>query len=79
MEESKRKYIPLMASLYVNFIFQGMAAIILSQNLEILKEQWQVSIQEVTLVISSIGLGRVLSLYFSGFFSDRYGRKKLFN
>lgn len=76
METTNKKYIPLIGSLYTNFIFQGMAAIILSQNLNALKDSWQASVQQITLVISAIGLGRVIILYFAGYFSDRFGRKK---
>lgn len=53
-----------------------MAAIILSQNLNALMDSWQATVQQVTLVISGIGLGRVLILYFAGYFSDKFGRKK---
>ncbi|MGL4696134.1 MFS transporter [Enterococcus larvae] len=72
----KNRYFPLICSLYFNYIFQGMAAIILSQNMDALKMQWQASTTQVTLVMSAIGLGRIVSLYFSGYFSDKYGRKK---
>ncbi|MEI5993487.1 MFS transporter [Candidatus Enterococcus mansonii] len=76
MEAKKKNYTPLIGSLYTNFIFQGMAAIILSQNLHALMDNWQATVQQVTLVISGIGLGRVLILYFAGYFSDKFGRKK---
>ncbi|EOL49914.1 MFS transporter [Enterococcus caccae] len=76
METKKKNYTPLIGSLYTNFIFQGMAAIILSQNLNALRDSWQATVQQVTLVISGIGLGRVLILYFAGYFSDKFGRKK---
>ncbi|WP_430598038.1 MFS transporter [Enterococcus sp. AZ177] len=76
MEATKKNYTPLIGSLYTNFIFQGMAAIILSQNLNALMDSWQATVQQVTLVISGIGLGRVLILYFAGYFSDKFGRKK---
>lgn len=76
METTNKKYVPLIGSLYTNFIFQGMAAIILSQNLQALMDNWQATVQEVTLVISGIGLGRVIILYFAGYFSDKYGRKR---
>ncbi|WP_207695783.1 hypothetical protein DOK67_0001506 [Enterococcus sp. DIV0212c] len=76
METTKKNYTPLIGSLYTNFIFQGMAAIILSQNLNALMDSWQATVQQVTLVISGIGLGRVLILYFAGYFSDKFGRKK---
>lgn len=76
MDTTKKNYTPLIGSLYTNFIFQGMAAIILSQNLNALMDSWQATVQQVTLVISGIGLGRVLILYFAGYFSDKFGRKK---
>lgn len=76
MDTTKKNYKPLIGSLYTNFIFQGMAAIILSQNLNALMDSWQATVQQVTLVISGIGLGRVLILYFAGYFSDKFGRKK---
>lgn len=71
-----KNYHPLIASLYVNYIFQGMAAIILSQNMTQLKIHWGATTTQITLVMSAIGLGRILSLYFSGYFSDNFGRKK---
>lgn len=46
------KYRLLIGSLYFNYIFQGMAAIILSQNMDELKNQWQASTTQVTLVMS---------------------------
>lgn len=72
----KKNYLPLISSLYFNYIFQGMAAIILAQNMDALKEYWQASMTQITLVMSAIGLGRALVLYYSGYFSDRFGRKK---
>lgn len=70
------KYRLLIGSLYFNYIFQGMAAIILSQNMDNLKKQWHASTTQVTLVMSAIDLGRIVSLYYSGYFSDTFGRKK---
>ncbi|EOI53994.1 MFS transporter [Enterococcus gilvus] len=72
----KENYRFLISSLYFNYVFQGMAAILLSQNMTSLKIHWQATTAQVTLVMSAIGLGRILSLYFSGYFSDRFGRKK---
>lgn len=72
----KNKYTTLIGSMYTNFIFQGMAAIILAQYLPALMSAWNASLQEVTLVMSGIGLGRILILYFAGYFSDKFGRKK---
>ena len=74
--QNRNKYLPLIGSLYVNYFFQGIAAIALSQNLEFFQRQWSASLSQVTLVISAIGLGRIISLNFSGWFSDRFGRKQ---
>ncbi|MGT2832005.1 MFS transporter [Streptococcus halotolerans] len=71
-----KTYLPLVLSLYTNFIFQGIAAIAISQNLTLYQERWHASLSQVTLVISAIGIGRILSLPFSGYFSDVFGRKK---
>lgn len=73
---NKKSYLPLVLSLYINFIFQGIAAIVISQNLNLYQERWNASLSQVTLVISAIGIGRILSLPFSGYFSDIFGRKK---
>ncbi|CAM3652716.1 MFS transporter [Erysipelothrix urinaevulpis] len=64
-------------SLFFNYILQGMAAIILSQHLKELMVQLQTDAKGVSLVISCIGLGRVLVLYLSGYLSDRLGRKPI--
>lgn len=69
------KYIPTISSLYVNYAFQGIAAIIVSQNMSILRSQWGASLSQVTLVLSAVGLGRILSINTAGLISDRMGRK----
>ncbi|MGT2910739.1 MFS transporter [Streptococcus cameli] len=71
----KQNYVPTISSLYINYVFQGIAAIIVSQNMTILREQWQASLSQVTLVLSAIGLGRILSINTAGFLSDKLGRK----
>lgn len=72
---SKNKYIPTISSLYVNYIFQGIATIIVSQNMSVLRENWGASISQITLVISAIGLGRILSINTAGVISDTLGRR----
>lgn len=72
---SKQKYIPTIGSLYFNYIFQGVAAIIISQNMSVLRENWGASLSQVSLVLSAIGLGRILSINFAGILSDRLGRR----
>ncbi|MBF0819097.1 MFS transporter [Streptococcus acidominimus] len=70
------KYIPTISSLYVNYIFQGIATIIVSQNMTVLRENWGASISQITLVISAIGLGRILSINAAGVISDTLGRRR---
>ena len=71
-----KKYIPLILSLYVNYIFQGIGAIIIAQNLNVFTERWSATTSQVTLVISALGVGRIISLNYAGYFSDKYGRQK---
>ena len=71
----RNKYIPTISSLYVNYVFQGIAAIIVSQNMSVLRSQWGASLSQVTLVLSAVGLGRILSINLAGIISDRFGRK----
>ncbi len=61
--------------LYLNYFVHGMAIVILAQNMVPLGNQWGVSVSKVAMVISSLGIGRLLVLYFSGRLSDRFGRK----
>lgn len=68
-------YLTLIVSLYTNFIFQGIATIIITQNMGIFEMQWSASMSQITLVVSAIGLGRILSLNIAGFISDVVGRK----
>ncbi|EFR44831.1 MFS transporter [Streptococcus pseudoporcinus] len=71
----KNKYVPTMGALYINYIFQGIATILISQNMTILEGKWQASLSQITLVISAIGLGRVLSVTIAGLISDALGRR----
>ncbi|MGT2948144.1 MFS transporter [Streptococcus devriesei] len=71
----KKNYIFLIVSLYLNYFFQGIASIVISQNLTIFQNQWGASLSQVTLVISAIGLGRILTLNLAGWFSDYFSRK----
>lgn len=71
----KREKLRLSIHLYLNYFVHGMAIVILAQNMEPLGAQWDVSVAKVSMVISSLGIGRLLVLYFSGLLSDKYGRK----
>lgn len=71
----KNNYIPTISSLYINYVFQGIAAIIVTQNKSVLLNQWGASLSQLSLVISAVGLGRILSLNFAGYISDKLGRR----
>lgn len=71
----RHNYIPTISSLYLNYIFQGIAMIIISQNMSILREHWQASLSQVSIVLSAVGFGRILSVNTAGFLSDKFGRK----
>lgn len=72
---SRFQRIKTTASLYFNYLIHGMAIVILAQNMAVLGSQWHVSDAGVSMVISSLGIGRLLVLYVSGTLSDRLGRK----
>ncbi|EJE99966.1 MFS transporter [Liquorilactobacillus mali] len=61
--------------LYLNYLVHGMAIVILAQNMLPLRLQLGASIAQISYIISSLGIGRLLVLYISGWLSDCYGRK----
>lgn len=71
-----KKYLSLIVFLLINYIFQGMDQIIISQNMSTFEQFWNVEESKVALVISALGVGRIISINYAGYFSDRYGRKK---
>ena len=52
-----------------------MGAIILSQNMDALMQQFNTDRAGVSYVISGLGIGRLLVLFVSGALSDKFGRK----
>lgn len=71
----KNKYMPTAVSLYLNYFIHGMGVIILAQNMDVLAKQWNTNTGGVAIVISSLGIGRLIVLLVSGFLSDKFGRK----
>lgn len=71
----KNKYMPTALSLYMNYFIHGMGVIILAQNMAVLAERWGTNVGGVSMVISSLGIGRLIVLFFSGPLSDKLGRK----
>lgn len=71
----KNKYMPTALALYINYFVHGMGAIILSQNMDALMQQFNTDRAGVSYVISGLGIGRLLVLFVSGALSDKFGRK----
>lgn len=71
----KNKYMPTAISLYMNYFVHGMGVIILAQNMAALAKQWGTNAGGVAVVISSLGIGRLIVLLVSGMLSDKFGRK----
>lgn len=75
VEKIKNKNIYLAISLYINYFVHGMGVIILAQNMDSLSTKWNTDSAGVAIVISSLGIGRLLVLFVSGILSDKFGRK----
>lgn len=71
----KNKYMPTALSLYMNYFVHGIGVIILAQNMMALAKQWGTNVGGVAVVISSLGIGRIIVLLVSGALSDKFGRK----
>ncbi|TKI06485.1 MFS transporter [Martelella alba] len=71
----KNNYLPTAIGLYVNYLVHGMGVILMSLNMSHLQTQWHTDAAGVSIVISSLGIGRLSLLLIAGTLSDRYGRR----
>lgn len=73
----KSKYYPSVFILYLNYFIHGIGASILGQQVmkEALAAQWGTGDDKVTMVAAALGLGRLITLPFSGPISDKLGRR----
>ncbi|WP_038903425.1 MFS transporter [Dickeya zeae] len=71
----KNPYIPTAFGLYLNYLVHGMGVILMSLNMHHLEQQWHTDAAGVSVVISSLGIGRLSLLMIAGTLSDRFGRK----
>lgn len=69
------RYLPTALGLYINYIIHGMGVIIISQNQNMLMEQWGTDLAGIGSVIGWLGIGRLIAIVISGPLSDRFGRK----
>lgn len=63
--------------IYLSYIIQGFALIILAQTVQQLSTLWQSSIASTTAVVSAIGIGKLIAYPILGELSDHLERKKL--
>lgn len=70
-----RKYYPSAFVLYLNYFIHGIGVSILGQYKPELALQWNCNAESVLLVIAAMGLGRLITLPFSGPLSDKLGRR----
>ena len=71
----KNTYFSTAIGLYLNYLVHGMGVILMSLNMSSLEQQWQTNTAGVSIVISSLGIGRLSVLLVAGMLSDRYGRR----
>lgn len=73
----KNPYLKMGTGIYLSYLLLGMVNIILASNMGFLTEQLNVDRTDISLLISMIGIGHLLTVNISGKLSDRYGRKPL--
>lgn len=71
----KNPYYPTALGVYFNYLVHGMGVILMSLNMASLETLWQTNAAGVSIVISSLGIGRLSVLLFAGLLSDRFGRR----
>ena len=73
----KKKYLPSMLIMYLNYFIHGVGCSILGQALikESLATSWGVTAMSITAISAALGLGRLIALPFAGPLSDKLGRK----
>lgn len=70
----KNTYFSTAIGLYFNYGPRH-GVILMSLNMSSLEHQWQTNAAGVSIVISSLGIGRLSVLLMAGMLSDRYGRR----
>ncbi|CUR62712.1 MFS transporter [Leuconostoc gelidum subsp. gasicomitatum] len=75
--EYQVSYFKVRLVIYLSYIVQGFALIILAQTVQQLSTLWQSSIASTTAVVSSIGIGKLIAYPILGELSDHLDRKKL--
>ncbi|MFF2857839.1 MULTISPECIES: MFS transporter [unclassified Peribacillus] len=73
----KNTYMKTASGVYINYFLLGMVNIMLASNMAYLTEQWDTDSAGVSYIIAAIGVGKLLTYAFTGYISDKIGRKPL--
>ncbi|WP_043934465.1 MFS transporter [Bacillus sp. EB01] len=71
------QYIKMATGVYLNYLLLGMINVIIASNMNFLSQQLNTGSAEISFLISAIGIGKLVTLSFSGRLSDKVGRKPL--
>lgn len=74
---NKALAIRMQAIVYLMYVVQGFALIILAQTMSALTTIWHTDLAGATAVVSAIGLGKLIAYPFLGELADRWQRKTL--
>ena len=74
---SKLVVIRMQVTIYLMYVVQGFALIILAQTMSSLTSIWHTNLAGATAVVSAIGIGKLIAYPFLGELSDRWPRKTL--
>ncbi|WP_080873776.1 MFS transporter [Oceanobacillus timonensis] len=70
-------YLKTSIGLYLNFFMLGMINIIIASNMGNLSRLYDVTPSQVSFLVSAIGIGKLVALFFAGRLSDKIGRKPI--
>lgn len=71
----KNPFIKTSLGMYLNYFMLGMINIIIASNMDNLSDRYGVTIAQISLLVSAIGIGKLVALFFVGRLSDGFGRK----
>ncbi|MFP7493881.1 MFS transporter [Terribacillus saccharophilus] len=73
----KNPYIKTSLGMYLNYFMLGMINIIIASNMSDLSENYNQPVERISLLVSAIGIGKLIALFFAGRLSDKLGRKPI--
>ncbi|PFH81585.1 MFS transporter [Bacillus sp. AFS088145] len=73
----KTQHVGMTIGLYIDYLLLGMINIIFSSNMSFLTTQLNTDNTGISILVSGIGIGKLITLSVSGRLSDKFGRKPL--